>query len=214
MFRNWPILLIAAFQLQAQNFEDQSNIEYSSSESSCSLDSISNQFLLEAKAAYFRPTAHLFREIYGEGGIYGLEFSIQSWKNLYTWTSVSCFAKSGSSIGEHNKTNLIYVPICLGIKYLFPVKNWYFFLGAGAIAGYLHIHDHSPFVIQKVVKWGAGGIVKANALYNVSNHFFLDFFTDYSFLKIDFHKTNHGTVIRHHADLSGWSISAGLGVRF
>lgn len=171
--------------------------------------------LLEAKAGFFVPTSHLFRKIYGiGGGIYGLEFSIESRKNLYAWTSFNYFTKSGHSQGSHNKTSLSFIPIAFGFKYIFPFCNWDIYLAAGALATYLHINDHSSFVIRPLNKWGVGGIAKFGALWNITDWIFLDFFGDYSYMKIDFHNTRGGTLVRHDANISGFSFGGGFGFRF
>lgn len=63
--------------------------------------------------------------------------------------------------------------------------------------------DHSPFVIHDIFKWGAGGIAKAGAIFKLGEHFFADLFTSYTYTEIDFHRTDHGIVTRHNANLSG-----------
>jgi hypothetical protein len=169
---------------------------------------------VEAKAAYYRPTDDKFREIYSDSGIYGGEISCQAWRGLYGWASASCFHKGGHSIRMHDSTTITFVPLGFGLKYLFPVSFVDLYVGAGMLNTYAHIEDDSHFVIHSHSKWGQGGIVKAGAIFNVNKHFFVDLFSDYSFMKIDFHNTDHEKVVRHDADLSGWSIGAGVGYRF
>jgi hypothetical protein len=170
----------------------------------------------EVKAAYFRPSDDKFRRIYNEGAIYGGEVSCQAWKNLYGWASANYFHKSGTSIGRAggNTTNITFVPLGLGLKYLFPIRFVDVYAGGGILSTYLHMDDHSHHVIKSNSKWGVGGIVKAGAIFNVDKHFFIDLFSDYSFMKVDFHNTHGGKVVRHDADLSGWSIGLGIGYRF
>jgi hypothetical protein len=169
---------------------------------------------VEGKAAYFRPTNRDFREIYSDGGIYGFEVTGQAWRDLYAWGSADCFYQSGSTSGFESSTTLTMVPLGLGLKYLFPVKSADFYFGAGMLGTYLHTKDNSPFVIRNSSNWGFGGIVKAGIYILAREHLFIDLFTDYSFMKVDFHHTDGGRVIRHQADLSGWSIGAGIGYRF
>jgi hypothetical protein len=98
------------------------------------------------------------------------------------------------------------------LKYLFPVKPVDFYLGAGPLAAYMHIHDHSEGIPQKTCRWGGGGILKGGAIFNFMRHFFLDLFTDYSFIYVPVsHRTD---LITRNANLSGWSIGLGLGCRF
>ncbi len=170
--------------------------------------------LLEAQAAYYHPTNHEFREIYSGSGIYGLELSVQSWRGLYPWVSGSVFSKTGHSIGLENRTNITFVPIGIGLKYLWKVHFVDLYLGAGVLPTYLHIHDHSAYVVKKRSKWGCGGIAKVGAIFNLPKSFFIDVFTDYSYIKISNHDSRHGTVHPHSANLSGFSFGGGVGYRF
>lgn len=170
--------------------------------------------LVEAQAAYYQPTGHEFRAIYSGSVIYGLELSVQSWRGLYAWASSSVLTKSGHSLGFGNSTHLTFVPLGIGLKYLWRVKFIDFYLGGGVLPTHLHIHNHSQYVVQKISKWGCGGIAKAGALFNLPNAFFIDVFTNYSYLKISNHNSRHGTITPHSADLSGFSFGGGIGYRW
>jgi hypothetical protein len=171
--------------------------------------------LAEAKAGYFCPTSGRFREIYSGGGIYGFEVSCEAYKGLYPWVSGSYFSQSGRSIGLKNRTIITFVPIGYGLKYVYSWNKYLdVYTGLGGLFTYLHMRDHSRFVIPSISKWGFGGIVKFGFLVNATNRFFFDLYTDYSFLEIDFHNTHHGKLVRHNADLSGFSFGGGVGYRF
>ena len=174
------------------------------------------EVLMEVKAGYFHPTNHRFRKIYpGGGGIYGAEVSLQTWKGVYAWISGSYFSESGRSLGERDRTIITMVPLGAGLKCLFDVtRHARLYFGGGALGTYLNTQDHSPYVIKSVHKWGAGGIVKAGSLVTLGKVFFLDFFADYSFMKIDCDNTHHDKLVRHDADLSGWSLGGAIGYRF
>jgi opacity protein-like surface antigen len=169
--------------------------------------------MVEAKAAYFRPTSPVFRDIYSDGGIYGAEVSCQAWKELYGWVSGSVFHKTGSSLGSHDSTKVTFVPIGLGLKYLFPIDPVDLYLGGGILATYLHLTDDSPYVIHERSKWGVGGIIKGGLLFNITHHVFIDVCSDYSWTQVGFHDTHHHHIVSHDANLSGWSIGAGVGYR-
>lgn len=173
--------------------------------------------LPEVKAAYFHPTDSRFRKIYGGGGIYTFEASIQFWNCLYPWFSVGGFWKSGRSIGEKDKTHVTIIPLGFGLKYFFRdlcCCCWSPYIGAGLAATYLHTDDNSPFVKRKNSNWGVGGIAKAGLLYYFCGCFFLDAFADYTYMEIDFDKVPKKFVIRHDADISGFSFGGGLGFSF
>jgi outer membrane protein len=173
------------------------------------------QLLIEAKVAAFIPTDQTFKKIYGStGGIYGLEATFSLHACLSAWASADYFSQQGHSIGGDDPTQVTLVPLGLGLKYFFRVKRVDFYLGAGLLGAYLHLHDHSPYVIQHLSKWGIGGVAKIGALYHLKEHLFVDVFTSYSHLNIDFHHTHHGEVICKAADLSHVSIGAGIGYCF
>lgn len=170
--------------------------------------------LVEAKVAYFLPTDHKCREIYSGGGMYGGECTFQVRQKLYGWISADYFSKEGSSIGGHDPTNIIMVPLGAGLKLLFPFKTADLYIGAGVLGTYVHMRDHSPFVIQSISKWGVGGIAKVGVICNLPKHFFADLFTNYTYTKIDFHGTDHEGGARQDANISGCSFGAGIGYRF
>ena len=171
-----------------------------------------DQFV-EAKAAYLYPISERYREVYGTGGIYGLEYTTQFYKRLYGWASADYFHIDGKSSRGHS-TESTLVPLAFGLKAVIPYKRTDFYIGLGPTFTYIHFTDNSPFVIRHSSKWGYGVIAKAGALFNFKKHFFLDLFADYSYLRDRFHNTNHDRVIRPHMDLSNWSIGAGLGIRW
>ncbi len=158
---------------------------------------------------------HKFRDIYSEGGIYGGEFTWQMRQKLYGWISADYFSKKGFSIGEHDPTKITMVPLGAGLKLKFPFKRTVdLYIGAGVLGTYLHMRDHSPFVIPSSSKWGVGGIAKVGAICKIGEHFFIDLFTNYTYTKIDFDNADQEIVIRQNANLSNCSFGAGMGYRF
>lgn len=172
-----------------------------------------NDQMIEAKAAYLYPISDLYRDIYGTGGIYGLEYTTQLYKRLYGWASADYFHVDGHT-NRGSSTESTLVPLAFGLKAIVPYKRADFYVGVGPTFTYIHFTDNSPFVIRHSSKWGYGVIAKAGALFNFKKHFFLDIFGDYSYLKARFNNTNDGAVVRPHMDLSSWSVGAGLGLRW
>ena len=60
-----------------------------------------------------------FRDIYGEGIMYGGEVNIRVWKALEVWFGASYFYKKGELTFTKEETKLKIVPIGAGIKYSF-----------------------------------------------------------------------------------------------
>ena len=68
---------------------------------------------LEARAAYFYPTGHKFREVYSGAGVYGLEFDCRVVKYLYGWVGADYLGKSGkTSAGNSTKITAFMFPPC------------------------------------------------------------------------------------------------------
>ncbi len=172
--------------------------------------------LFEGKASYFIPFNHRFKEIYSGGGIYGVDLSVQAWKNLYPFLSVDYFQKSGRSILDDgslkmkgDQTKIQFVPIGAGLKYIQRINARFdFYAGLGATATYLHIKDHYEDGSQVLTNWGPGFIVKIGSLVTLCQGLFLDFAIDYRYAKVDFSKPYTP------ANLDGLSLGGGMGYRF
>jgi len=173
-----------------------------------------NDVLVEAKAALFRPSSDRFRNIYSTDGLYGGEISCQVWRNLFLFGSGSYFHTSGTSIGGKSKTKITFVPLAVGVKQFFTFKTVSLYVGGGVVDAYMHIKDNSPYVIQHTSKWKMGWLAKVGANFNLNTRLFLDLFSEYYFVKVNFHDTDGKKVTRHQADLSGLAIGIGLGIKF
>lgn len=172
----------------------------------------SREILLEGKASYFISTNNRFRDIYGGTGLYRIETNIQTWKDLYTWVSLGyLYGWGDSSRGNH--THIHLVPLSVGVSYLFKYENWTPYVGIGPILAYSYIHNGSKHVTRHQNGWGGGFLTKLGFLTYVAENVFLDFFADYSFIRMSF---NHGgkRTTHHTGDLSGFSFGAGAGYRF
>lgn len=183
-------------------------------EPDCCVDPCCTSMLLEFRAAYFHPTGCRFDDIYGGTGIYNLEFSIQTWCDLYTWVSVGYLRESGHSIGLSTPTTIQLVPLGIGLKYMFSCFCFRPYIGAGFGATWMDIDNKTKFV-HDVTDWVFGGIFKVGSLWNFCNCWFLDAFIDYTYMKKDYHGTwNNPFVYRHDGDISGFSFGLGIGVEF
>lgn len=172
------------------------------------------EVLSEVRAAYYYPTDSRFRDIYSNAGLYSFETSVQTYKKLYSWTSIGFLYTSGNSLGEEDSTELYMVPIGLGLKYFFHYRRVKPYLGGGLLTSYVHIHNDSAYVERNQSDWVIGGIVKTGLLADLSEAVFLDFFMDYTYLSKNFDSSSHRYVITRKGNLSGLSFGAGLGYRF
>lgn len=172
------------------------------------------EHLVEGTAAYFLPTSKIFRTIYTSRVMWGAEYNCQAWRSIYGWMGANYYSSSGRSIGLNHKTDIFFVPVFLGLKLITNYDRVNFYLGLGAIGNYVHIRDHSPFVIPTSCNWTFGGIVKSGFLITIRKGLFIDLFADYKYTQVDFDNTGDDKVARQTGNLSGWSFGGGIGYRF
>lgn len=173
--------------------------------------------LVEFKGAYFLPTDSCVRNIYGNGAaLFGPEvtFRLSECRNWYGFTSVDFLIKKGSSVGLCNSTKMYMVPLAFGVKYFIPFCYGDFYAGLGFQPLHLTTINCTQFVVQNTSNWGFGGIAKIGTYINLPHNLLLDFFIDYSFVKIHPGNCCTGPVIPLKANLSGAIFGVGLGYRF
>ena len=169
----------------------------------------------EVAVAYFLPLSSRFQEIYGGGPIYTFELNVKTWHQLYTWASVSYFCENGRSIGANNTTNIQLIPLAFGFKYLWWCTNSHPYIAIGPLFTRFKTEDNAPFVIRKNKKWGYGATAKVGNSWYIWGDLCLDVFVNYSYMYIDFDRVPADKpVVRHDADLSGFSFGSGLGYSF
>lgn len=172
------------------------------------------EVFLEAKPAYLYPIGRKFRHIYSGGGIYGVEFSVQMHKRLYLWSGAGCFHKTGRSIKMHTPTEIFFVPIPLGFKYVWRCKSGDFYIGLAAETAYVHTTDRSRYVHRSTKMWAYGGLARIGYMFNLNKGVFFSLFADGSALYAKHHQSNHPRVVSKRMDLSFASGGISLGIRF
>lgn len=181
----------------------------------------SRDTLLEFKVAGFVPTHQPFKDIYHNAVLFGPEVTFQfaDCSPWYGFASVDFLHKKGKSIGLCDPTTLNLVALGLGIKYFIPLvcDRVDFYLGLGFQPVYVQTKNNSEFVVEKLSRWGFGGIAKVGTYVYLPHNLFLDFFIDYSFAKVGCNSNNcdaaHETIFTK-ANVSGAIFGAGLGYCF
>lgn len=169
---------------------------------------------LEVKIAAFHPNSPTFRKIYHDfQAMYSFELAAAFASDLYGWFSSSYMLTKGDSLGESYPTSLQYVPLGAGLYYKIRGKKIDGYLGAGMLAGYVNVKNHSPY-INSPSEWSAGGIFKVKCLVKLPASFFLDVFADYSIMQFHFNSARSATISSQTGDLSGFSFGLGVGYQF
>jgi|GEM_PF-2025822 len=169
----------------------------------------------EVKGGAFHPNSPTFRKIYHDfQGIYSFEMSANIYPHLYGWMSTGYLLSKGYSLEQKYPTSVQYVPVGTGLSCKIPVIDYVdFYLGAGILAGYVQVQNHSPF-IEDASKWAVGGIFKLKFLIQLPSSIFLDIFSDYSIMQFRFNNTQGGTIVPQTGDVSGFSFGLGIGYQY
>lgn len=165
-------------------------------------------FRIELNTGYFYPSEKAFRDIYGNGLIYGLDISKNIWKEMELHLDCKYFSKKGKLTFTQETTKIQLVPLGLSLRYTFLKKKFNLYAGAGLT--YVSFEEKNP--IGKVRKNQMGFAVKAGVLRRLK--------TDKKFLKaivvdacINYHycKMKPADI---KFDAGGIDLGIGLGVEF
>ncbi|AXK60684.1 hypothetical protein [Candidatus Chromulinivorax destructor] len=173
--------------------------------------------LLEVKGAYFLSTDDTFKAIYDNGcGEVGLEATAEITHNIYAFTSIDFFNKSGITPIFATPSQFFSLNFGFGLKYFIECcDHCDIYVGLGAQPTYLRTIDSSTFLTdERTAAWSLGGIAKFGAIIDITHSLFIDLFIDYSFVTFDFNSAANAPVQRQDAILNGALFGAGFGYRF
>lgn len=160
------------------------------------------EHFLIINAKYFFPTEKAFKDIYGSGVSFGVEFNINIIKGFFIWGEGSYFNKTGLSSYKNEETNLNIIPLNVGFEYLFPYKKINFHIGLGF--GYQKFMEESN--LGKVNDGGLSYIGKLGSSFLLGKRILLNGFVKYSYCKVkpaDF-----------KVDIGGLELGLGVGYEF
>lgn len=159
---------------------------------------------IEGKVAYFYPTSHKFRQIYGKNAIYGAEITVPLQSRFALWASADYNKENGRSIGLHNKTTASIIPLGFGLKYFIPFYKADFYFGAGVDYIFLNVHNHSRYV-KNVHRQGWGWSTKTGIIVDLTCNWFIDISANYTNKWFTFHRAK--------ANISFASAGIGIGYK-
>jgi hypothetical protein len=173
---------------------------------------------LDAKYAAFSPLDSRVRKIYGSAlPMFTVEGNVRVCGCWEVWLDGSyVFGNGHSSACNKNKTHLSFVPISVGLKYLYPIcYGTDLYIGAGPCYSFFNTKDHSEFVHENTSRNNWGAIVKSGFIYHYNECIFLEGFFNYMYQEFSFGKTSDDPfVYRQNANLSSLQLGIALGWNF
>jgi len=179
-----------------------------------------SQRLIEVKTGYFIFSNSKLRKVYNKGGLdIQLSVSYPLWNitgrwTLNAYTAVEYFQRSGRSINGHQKTSVWSVPINIGLKSVYAINaNLQYYSAIGPRYLYIHQHNQSPYVYKNKSWNGLGFFVNTGLNYVLCDHFVIDIFGEYSYVKMLFHSKNPHVYTRN-IQIGGFTFGGGVGYEF
>ncbi|CAN5148639.1 hypothetical protein BH09DEP1_BH09DEP1_6550 [soil metagenome] len=166
-------------------------------------ETVSVQF----RAGHFRPSSHLFRNIYHQGGIeYEGELNYEYMPGNSLWLNGSSFERNGRT-EDDQETKIHLRPLSGGIKQFIPFsKSITLYLGAGSCCTFMHVKGKSLFLDERDHKHAWGFVGKGGVMVLVSQNIFVDLFADYYYTEITFDDAKR--------NLGGLRAGVGIGLVF
>lgn len=166
-------------------------------------ENISIQF----RVGHFRPSSHLFRNIYHNGGIeYEGELNYEYVPGNTLWLNINSFERKGIT-DDDQETHIQLRPLSGGIKQLIPfAKTISLYLGAGSCCTFMHVKGKSLFIDEREHKHSWGFVGKGGIMILLSQSFFVDLFADYYYTEITFDEQKR--------NLGGLRAGIGVGLLF
>ena len=160
-------------------------------------------FSVEVRGQYFRPADQVFKDIYGEGTMFGGRLSLSVWKGLVVWAGADYFSKKGELTFTKEETELEIIPLGIGLQYSHPFSNALHIYGGGGLQYYSY-SEKNP--IGDVSENGFGFLAEAGSVIMIAGNLFLDIFITYSSCNIE--------PADFRINIGGFCAGVGLGIRF
>lgn len=162
---------------------------------------------IQFRVGHFRPSSHLFRNIYGQGGIeYQAELNYEYVPGNTIWLNINGFERDGIT-PDNQQTKIQLHPLSGGIKQLIPFSSSINpYLGLGSTCTFIHGKGKSLFLDERDHKHTWGVVGKSGILVLLSSYFFVDIFADYYYTEIIFDEQKR--------NVGGLRAGVGIGLLF
>jgi hypothetical protein len=170
---------------------------------------------VELKLGYFYFGDHKFRKIYDQGALdTQISASGAVWKWIRLYGAVNYISSEGRSIGGHNKTEIMFLPLSLGVQALINIEHDVkYYATIGPRYFYIHQENHFRGVNHSVNAHALGGFANMGMQVILSDNFIIDFFGEYSYARNHF-STHRQNVSEHTRQVGGLTLGGGVGYQF
>lgn len=170
---------------------------------------------VEGRVAYYRPSNKRFRKIYQNGGPdYQIEVTRRLCNDWLGWLNVSWFNQSGHSLGRRHHTRIDFIPVGLGIKRnIYLTRKVLCYVGGGLNFSFIRIKDHYSYVKRHDHRESLGGVIKLGLNYQLTNCFYVGIFADYLIQRFNYKGFKHGAY-RRNINADGFKFGGNIGYSF
>ncbi len=156
----------------------------------------------EIQAARFRPVDSAFREIYGSGPAFGVQFDLNLWGGLGFWATAGRFKRDGELTLSGETTTITLTPLAAGARYALGTRRLKTSIGLGIV--FIRYREESP--LGKVDEGDFGFVGQAGFLVGLLGPLYADLQARYTKCVAE--------PAGVKADLGGFQAGLGLGLRF
>lgn len=166
---------------------------------------------IQFRADAFFPTSNHVRKIFGDDGAsYGVEASTSMMGCFDGWFNFDWYQKHGRSIVgcqcKGDSTKMEIANFSFGVKIPYLICDCFApYLGIGPSFSKVWLQNKTQCQRKNASKWACGGVVKMGIHYYFCEFLFLDFFVDYLYQPVFFHK---------RVEVGGFKTGGGMGVIF
>ncbi|HEX2977610.1 MAG TPA: hypothetical protein VHO47_00605 [Candidatus Babeliales bacterium] len=173
-------------------------------------------YSVEGKISAFIPSSKTSRALFSTVlPLYEIQIAKIFW-HWQTWLNIGYLHAKGRALGCNSKTKIRVVPVTFGLSYLYIIDDaWTMHTGIGVCWSFLKNKDYSPFVLNNNSGQTAGGLFRLGFTRQLTNHTFVDLFTQYLYQKFSFNRSDPSKyTVRNNFDISGFCLGIGFGGNF
>ncbi len=170
---------------------------------------------IDVKVGYFFFTDSTMNDVYSNGGIdVQLAGSYPIWRYVSIYGAVEFFEKNGFSLNTQDKTWVYGIPLSLGVKVDFDLKeNTTFYAAFGPRYSFIQSRADSSFVPHEANSGGIGLFALGGFYFRIHTNYFLNLFGEYSYIPVHF-KTVPVNVYGNDVNAGGFTFGGGLTYKF